>query len=113
MRHMARVMLESLGFDVLEARDGSEALEALKDHEGKLAFALLDLMMPGMTGVEVVADLERLGSRTPIVLASGYDAQQVTQGLAGRGVAEFLQKPYELRHLQAIARTMTGEPRGH
>jgi signal transduction histidine kinase len=108
MRHLASVMLRSLGFDVIEARDGSEALATLKAREGELAFALVDLMMPGMTGNEVVTELQRLGTTTPIVLSSGYNAQQVTQELTGKGAAAFLQKPYELRHLRAIAERMTG-----
>ena len=107
MRHLATVMLESFGFDVIQARDGTEALSTLKAHEGRLAFALVDLMMPGMTGDEVVHELERLGTSTPIVLASGYNAQQVTQELTGNGVAAFLQKPYELEHLRAIAEHVT------
>jgi PAS domain S-box-containing protein len=107
MRHMASVMLESLGFVTIGASNGSEALAALRQHDGKLAFALVDLMMPGMTGGEVVAELERLGATTPIVLSSGYNAQQVTQELTGSGVAAFLQKPYELDQLRSIARQVT------
>jgi PAS domain S-box-containing protein len=102
IRRMARVMLESMGFDVLEAADGTEALELLTAHDGELAFALIDVMMPGMTGSEVVAELERLGATTSVVLSSGYNPQQVAQA----GFAEFLQKPYELKHLRAVAKRM-------
>ncbi len=107
MRHMATVMLASLGFSVIAAADGPEALAILTRHEGEIAFVLLDLMMPGMTGDEVVRELEPLGVTAPIVLTSGYDAQQVSKEMASRGVAAFLQKPYELRHLREIARRVT------
>jgi PAS domain S-box-containing protein len=106
MRHMARVMLESLGFAVLEAPDGVQALATLREQEGELAFALIDVMMPGITGDEVAREAERLGLRTRIVLSSGYSEQQVSQDLDGDGVAAFLQKPYEFAQLRAIAKRM-------
>ena len=58
-------------------------------------------MMPGMSGDEVIAELERIGATTPIVLTSGYDAQELGQRFVGRGVAAFLQKPYQLSQLRA------------
>jgi CheY-like chemotaxis protein len=106
MRHMARVMLESLGFAVLEAPDGVQALATLREQEGELAFALIDVMMPGITGDEVAREAERLGLRTRIVLSSCYSEQQVSQDLDGDGVAAFLQKPYEFAQLRAIAKRM-------
>ena len=52
-------------------------------------------MMPGMSGDDVIRELQRIGTTTPIVLTSGYDAQELSQRFAGRGVAAFLQKPYQ------------------
>jgi FixJ family two-component response regulator len=75
-------------------------------HEGSLAFVLLDLMMPGMDGEQVLGELGKLGTTTPIVLSSGYNTQHLSQELTGRGVAAFLQKPYEFSDLQAIARSV-------
>jgi FixJ family two-component response regulator len=70
---------------------------------------LLDLMMPGMDGEQVLHELERLQTTTPIVLSSGYNTQHLSQQLTGRGVAAFLQKPYEFSDLQGIARRVVGE----
>ena len=107
LRLMTTAMLESLGFSVIPARDGSEALELLKEHEGQLAFVVLDLMMPGMGGDDVLRELARLGMTIPIVLSSGYNTQHMSQELTARGVAAFLQKPYEFRQLRAVARSIT------
>jgi PAS domain S-box-containing protein len=107
LRLMTTAMLESLGFTVMPARDGFEALELLKEHDGRLAFVVLDLMMPGMGGDDVLRELARLGMTIPIVLSSGYNTQHMSQELTARGVAAFLQKPYEFRQLRAVARSIT------
>jgi two-component system, cell cycle sensor histidine kinase and response regulator CckA len=111
LRLMTAAMLESLGFTVIAAKDGFEALELLKEHEGGLAFVVLDLMMPGMGGDDVLRELARLGVTIPIVLSSGYNTQHMSQELTARGVAAFLQKPYEFKQLRAVARSIT-EPSG-
>lgn len=94
-------MLESIGLTVVSAVDGSEALRLLQERPDGFDFVLLDLVMPGMGGDEVVDELERIGTTTAIILTSGYNAQELSQRFAGRGVAAFLQKPYPLAELQA------------
>jgi CheY-like chemotaxis protein len=112
LRMMASAMLEQLGFTVVPARNGTEARELVREHDGSLAFVLLDLMMPGMDGEQVVHELGNLGTTTPIVLSSGHNTQHLSQQLTGRGVAAFLQRPYEFSELQAIARgVITSRPR--
>jgi two-component system cell cycle sensor histidine kinase/response regulator CckA len=108
LRLMATAMLEGLGFAVIPARSGPEALEIVNERDGELAFVLLDLMMPGMDGEQVIGELERLQTTTPIVLSSGYNTQHLSQQLTGRGVAAFLQKPYDFGDLQATARSVIG-----
>jgi len=100
---VASAMLEHLGFDVVRVTDGREALTAYAEHQGEFAFLLLDLTMP-MGGEDVLDELERAGATTPIVLFSGYNAQELSQRLAERPVSTFLQKPFELGELLAAAR---------
>jgi two-component system, cell cycle sensor histidine kinase and response regulator CckA len=108
LRLMATAMLEELGFAVIPARDGPEALKIVSERDGELAFVLLDPMMPGMDGEEVLRELEELGATTPIVISSGYNTQHLSQALTDRGVAAFLQKPYEFSQMQAIAFSVIG-----
>jgi PAS domain S-box-containing protein len=108
LRQMASAMLEQLGFSVIPAKDGPEALEIVHERDGELAFVLLDLMMPGMDGEEVLRELEQLGTTTPIVISSGYNTQHLSQALTGHGAAAFLQKPYEFSQMQAIAQSVLG-----
>jgi FixJ family two-component response regulator len=61
-------------------------------------------MMPGMDGSEALAEFERLGSTVPIVLSSGYNAQDLSQRFVNRGVTAFLQKPYRFGELAGTVR---------
>jgi two-component system cell cycle sensor histidine kinase/response regulator CckA len=104
VREMAASMLERLGYAVVLAGDGIEALRILAESSMPLAFVLLDLMMPRMDGEEVLDELERQGATTPIILCSGYNSQELSQRLVGRGVASFLQKPYSFADLRNAVR---------
>jgi two-component system cell cycle sensor histidine kinase/response regulator CckA len=103
VRRMTVTMLESIGLTVVSAVDGAQALSVLKQRGNEFAFVLLDFMMPGMSGDEVIDELQRVGATTPIVLTSGYNAHELSQRFVGRGVAAFLQKPYQLQQLRATA----------
>jgi len=99
-----RAVLEDAGFEVVSASSGIAAIAAAQGQP--IDAAVLDVLMPGMSGDEVLHELEQLGTTTPIVLASGYNTQQITQDFTGRGVAAFLQKPYDTSQLQTIARSV-------
>jgi signal transduction histidine kinase len=103
IRALARYLLESFGFQVVTVDDGTQALRAITERANEFAFVLLDLMMPGMSGEEVVDELDRLGAATPVILSSGYHTHELNQRFLGRGVAAFLQKPYDMEQLRAAA----------
>jgi CheY-like chemotaxis protein len=103
VRGMAVRMVASLGFEVVSAADGDEAVRVLAESPGAFTFVLLDLMMPGMSGEEVMVEMARMGATTPVVLSSGYDAEQISRRFVGGIVADVLQKPYEMDQLRAAA----------
>jgi signal transduction histidine kinase len=103
IRALARCLLESFGFQVVTVDDGTQALRAITERANEFAFILLDLMMPRMSGEEVVDRLNRLGETTPVILSSGYHSHELNQRFLGRGVAAFLQKPYGIEQLRAAA----------
>ena len=107
IRALAGYLLESFGFAVVTVDDGTQALREIAAHAHEFAFVLLDLMMPGMSGEEVVHELDRLGATTPIVLCSGYHSHELIERFQGRGVAAFLQKPYDIEQLRAVAIEVT------
>jgi len=100
VRAVARAMLEKLGFRVLTARDGVEAVEIFRLQSQTITCVVLDLTMPRMDGEETFRRLRQLRPGVPVVISSGYNEQEVTQRFVGQGLAGFIQKPYDIKCLQ-------------
>ena len=66
-----------MGFTLLTARDGIEALEVFRQHREDICCVITDLTMPRMDGWETLAALRQLQPTLPVILASGYDKGQV------------------------------------
>jgi hemerythrin-like metal-binding protein/PAS domain S-box-containing protein len=112
LRAMAGSALCRLGFKVLEARDGLEALAVFQANREKISLILMDLTMPRMDGAEAFRALRRAGARMPIVLSSGFGPEEALQRFTGKGLAGFLQKPYRFQALVDAVRAALGEPGG-
>jgi CheY-like chemotaxis protein len=107
VRDVGSQMLDLLGFQVLTAADGREALEVFRRHGGEIDLVILDLSMPVMGGEETFRELRRLRSDVRVILSSGYDEQEVTPRFAGKGLAGFVQKPYTVAKLeQTLSRVL-------
>ena len=102
VRSVARGMLELLGYHVLTASDGREALEIYRQRQHEIVLIVLDLAMPLMSGDETFEAIRALRPDAKVVLSSGYDEQEATQRFAGKGLAGFIQKPYEVAAFSRI-----------
>jgi PAS domain S-box-containing protein len=92
--------LELLGYRLLTARDGVEAIQVFQQHRGTIRCVITDLTMPRMDGWETLAALERLDPALPVILASGYDRAQVMAGVGSVQPRAFLGKPFSLQNLR-------------
>jgi CheY-like chemotaxis protein len=99
VRKMAKIMLTRLGYTVLEAKDGVEAVEVFKQHRDEIRCVLSDLTMPRMNGWETLTALRKLSPDIPVILSSGYDETQVMAGEHPECPNAFLGKPYQLKNL--------------
>ena len=97
---VGKQMLEHMGFSVLAASDGHEALKVYREHTDEIVCVLLDLTMPYMDGEEAFRAMQRLHPGVTIILCSGYNEQEATQRFAGKGPAGFIQKPYNMAALR-------------
>lgn len=102
VREVGRKMLTSLGFDVVLAVDGFDALERIRTTQPAFACVILDLTMPRMGGVEAYRKIRQLQTDIPVILSSGYNEQETTQRFSGKGRVGFVQKPYGLKTLRAV-----------
>lgn len=100
VRAVGKQMLERLGFGVLDASDGREALRMFRAHAQEIACVLLDLTMPNMDGEEAFREIRNIDPNVPIVLCSGYNEQEATQRFADKGLAGFIQKPFSMAALR-------------
>jgi two-component system cell cycle sensor histidine kinase/response regulator CckA len=94
VRSMAHRMLERLGFKVLTAVDGIEAVDAFRRHHDEIRLVLLDMTMPRMDGVEAFRALRAIRPDVKVILTSGYSEQMAAEQVGENGPAAFLQKPY-------------------
>jgi CheY-like chemotaxis protein len=95
-------MLSRLGFEVLPASDGEEAISLFKQHHQALSLVVLDLTMPHMDGEETLRHLQAIDTGIPVVMSSGYTEQDVASRVGKNDFAAFMQKPYTLAQLGAV-----------
>jgi two-component system, LuxR family, response regulator FixJ len=102
------VLLETFGFDVRSYGSGPDFLADSRHR--KAACLIIDEHMPGMTGLDVVAYLQREGVRRPTILISGRLDSRLAQRAAGLGVTRVIEKPFEADRLVDLIRTALSEP---
>ena len=115
VRTTASQMLRKMGFDVVVAADGLEALDRFRADPAKFALVLMDLTMPKLDGEQTYAQLRRVAKDVRVVLMSGFNEQEAVARFTGRGLARFVQKPFDLESLSAVVRSVlvdTGSDRG-
>ncbi len=95
-------MLRKHGLSVLEAADGSAALEMLRSHADDLTVVLLDVTLPGVASTEVLREARLLRPDLRVVLTSAYGEGKVAAMFAGLGRQPFLRKPYRQADLLKI-----------
>ena len=97
--NMVNKMLKRLGFTVLEAGNGMEAVEVFRQHRDEIRCVITDLTMPYMDGWETLAALRKLSPDIPVILCSGYNEAQVMAEEHAEVPNAFLGKPYRLQEL--------------
>lgn len=104
VRAIGAEMLRELGFSVVTAADGDEALEIFRT-TGNIGLVILDLTMPHMDGEQCFMALRQMDPNVRIIMSSGFSEHEVTQKFAGKGLAGFVQKPYKVSALRDVLRT--------
>jgi PAS domain S-box-containing protein len=96
VRTVAQGVLERVGFDVLEARDGREGVDVFRERAGDIRAVLLDMTMPRMSGVEALREIRRIRQDVPVILSSGYSEEDAADHFrfGEDEMSGFIQKPY-------------------
>ncbi len=109
VRELAREVLEEFGYRVIEAPNGETALDLHGSRGEVLDLVLLDLSMPGISGPETLRRLRARDPHLPVVLWSGYSAEDDLPASVGAEARAFLEKPFELRALLLTVQQVLGQ----
>jgi len=104
IRMVATRVLERAGYTVLQAASGDEALAVLKAHHGEISMLMTDLVMPGMTGLELAHEVRREYPQLKVLFASGYSVDAAEGNLAEFEDWNFIAKPYGVQELASEVR---------
>ena len=97
-------MLEKMGFSVLTATGGKQAVDILRKNARGIDLVILDMVMPEMSGSETYDRLKSLAPNVKVLLCSGYSVNGQAAEIMRRGCDGFIQKPFDLESLSAKLR---------
>lgn len=102
--------LGAFGYRTLTAEEGATALALYERHGEEIAAVVTDIMMPGMTGLDLSAELRRINPQVLVIATSGV-TQEGADDAEALGVQAFLQKPYAAEDLLAVLRSVLPPPK--
>jgi len=97
-------LLGELGYTVIPARSGQEALDVYRERHADIDIVVMDMIMPGMGGGETFDRLREIDPRVKVLLSSGYSINGQATQIMERGCDGFIQKPFTLQQLSAKLR---------
>ena len=104
VRETTRRLLEILGYRVLTANGGAQAIELIESYADSIHLALLDLGMPILSGTELYPHLKRRRPDMEVLICTGYELDATARKLLDQGAAGFVPKPFRLHALAAAVR---------
>jgi PAS domain S-box-containing protein len=91
--------LRKRGFSVLEACDGSTAMDLIRTHANDIDVIVLDVTLPGMSSREILEETGRIRPELKVILTSAYGKETATAAVAGLQVERFIRKPFQFAEL--------------
>jgi len=105
---LSKTLLPGLGYEVVVARDATNAKKEIKQRKARLDLMLLDLQLPDLTGLELLRQLTQDGFHIPTILMTGHGSEQVAAEAFRLGVHDYLSKPLDEALLtEAITRSLS------
>ena len=96
---VGRELLQELGYDVLTASSGREAIEVYRQKHAQVDLVIMDLIMPGLSGGETYDRLKEINTDVKVLLSSGYSINGQAAKIMERGCDGFIQKPFNINQL--------------
>jgi signal transduction histidine kinase len=96
---VGKAILHTLGYTVIMAKGGKEAVEIFESNKEKIDFVVLDMIMPGMSGAETYDAIKKINPDIKVILSSGYSLEGEATKILERGCNGFIQKPFNVSDL--------------
>ncbi len=96
---VGKQMLEKLGFSVLTATSGKEAIDIYRNNKDRIGLVVMDMIMPGMGAGDTYDELQVIDPAIKVLLSSGYGVDEQTSEIMERGCKGFIQKPFNMQAL--------------
>ncbi|MBX3175963.1 MAG: PAS domain S-box protein [Candidatus Hydrogenedentes bacterium] len=110
LRAVTHMILTHAGYTVLAAESGSRAIELMRENTGQVDLLLTDVVMPGLSGPQLVTELKAIAPDLKVLFMSGYaDDTVIRHGILAEGV-EFIHKPYSFAQLTKKIREVLDKP---
>jgi two-component system, cell cycle sensor histidine kinase and response regulator CckA len=103
---LLRFFLDDAGYNVMSAKNGEDAVDTYIKHREKIDLVVTDLGLPGLTGKDEIAELERINPNVRIICASGYVVPAVEKEMFRAGAKAIISKPYAPQELLQKVRTV-------
>ncbi len=110
IREVGAQLLASLGYAVLTAGSGEEAIHIYEKERERIDLVILDMIMPGLGGGETFNALQRIDGNVRVILSSGYSMDGQARQILDRGCVAFIQKPFTISQLSEILTTALKGP---
>ncbi len=107
--NVSRAMLERLGYRVLEAKTGQEAIDVVKNFDGEIDLAMLDILLPGMGGESIYLLLMKARPNLKVIVFTGYSIKGPAQKILDAGAEDFIQKPFSMSELSEKLKKILGD----
>jgi len=101
---VGKEMLEALGYDVVTASGGQEAIDVFNSRGGQIDLVILDMIMPDLEGGKTLDALKEIDPDVKVILSSGYSLNSEAEAIMQRGCAAFMQKPFNVYALSQTIR---------
>jgi CheY-like chemotaxis protein len=111
IRNFCKSALEPYGYNVLLARDGTEAIRVFKENADQIGLVLLDVAMPGMDGSQTLGHIREIRSGVPVIVCSGFGDVEIEARFAGKQISGFFPKPHTVKQLARKVKSFMAPPR--
>ncbi|HUU13733.1 MAG TPA: response regulator, partial [Terriglobia bacterium] len=94
--------LNALGYQVVKAEDGARACEIYSQRAAEIDFVLMDIVLPGMSGIDATRKLREINPDVKVILSSGYSGRGKEREVLDAGGVDFIGKPYTVEMLSRV-----------